>query len=70
MEISLESEKNRKNDIQLPSIKKNMYQKSKNIEILSNNKCLSEQKPFSAPISGSPPNDFLNILKKRMDNYF
>ena len=70
MEVSTESIKITKTNIQLPSTNKNIYRKSQNIEILPNNVYLSEQKPFSAPISGSPPNDFMNILKKRMNNYF
>jgi len=70
MEVSAESHKITRTDIQLPSTIKNIHRKSQNIAILSNNVYLSEQKPFSAPISSSPPNDFMNILKKRMNNYF
>lgn len=62
---------NTKNDIQLPSINiNNGYKKTKSIEILPINSYLSEQKPFSAPVSSSPPNEFLSNLKKRMNNYF
>jgi hypothetical protein len=70
MEVSVKSQKNTKPDIELPSTIKNIQRKTQNIEILPNNVYLSEQKPFSAPISSSPPNDFMNILKKRMNNYF
>jgi len=66
MEISIQ----KKSNIQLPSTSKNIHRKSQSIEILPNNAYLSEQKPFSAPTSCSPPNDFMNILKKRMNNYF
>jgi len=71
MESLLKIESKQKNYIQLPSKNnKNEFQKSKTIEIVPNNMYMSEQKPFSAPISSSPPNDFMNMLKKRMDNYF
>lgn len=68
MEVSLQSHKHA--NIQLPSTNKNIHRKSQNIAILPNNTYLSEQKPFSAPVSSSPPNDFMNILKKRMNDYF
>ena len=68
MEISVQSYK--QSNIQLPSISKIVQRKSQSIAILPNNTYLSDQKPFSTPISSSPPNDFMNILKKRMNNYF
>jgi hypothetical protein len=67
MEVSLQM---KKNNIQLPSTNKNIHRKSQCIAILPNNTYLSEQKPFSTPMSCSPPNDFMNILKKRMNDYF
>ena len=68
MEVSVQSYK--QSNIQLPSTSKTIQHKSQSIAILPNNTYLSDQKPFSAPISSSPPNDFMNILKKRMNNYF
>ena len=68
MEVSVQTQK--QSNIQLPSTSKTIQRKSQSIAILPNNAYLSDQKPFSAPISSSPPNDFMNILKKRMNNYF
>lgn len=67
MEISVKIN----NQIELPSSNnKYIYKKTKNIEILQNNEYFLEQKNHPIPISNTPPNDFLDVLKKRIDNYF
>lgn len=70
MEAALNLQKSSKNTIQLPIKNKNIRLENKIIEISASNQYNYENKPFSAPLSSSPPNDFLNILKKRIDDYF